>query len=214
MGVLASGRGSNLQSILDASEAGEIHATVAAVVSDREDAQALDRAAAHDVPHTHVDPEGLTREEHETRLAIFLEEHDVELVCLAGYLRILTSQFLQRFPQRVVNIHPSLLPAFKGLHAQEQALDHGVRITGCTTHIVDEEVDHGPILLQAAVPVHPGDDADTLAARILQKEHEIYPATVELFARDRVHVDGGTVRIEDLDDHGAGKDPSFVWPPT
>lgn len=219
VGVLASGRGTNLQSILDASEAGEITADVVAVASDNGDAPALERAERHGVPHRFVDPAGLPREDHEDQVAAFLETHDVELVCLAGYMRLLTSGFLQRFPQRVVNIHPSLLPAFKGLAAQEQAWEYGVRIAGCTTHIVTEEMDHGPVLLQAAVPVLQDDDADTLAARILEKEHEIYPATVQLFAEDRVRVEGRRAIIEggeaeagrDVDDAAT---PSLVWPPT
>lgn len=197
VGVLASGRGTNLQAILDASEAGEVDATVEVVVSDVADATALERARTHDVPAEFVDPEGLDREAHDRRVLEVLDVRDLDLVCLAGYMRILSAPFVARYRGRLVNIHPSLLPAFQGLHAQRQALEYGVRITGCTTHLVDEEVDHGPILLQAAVPVHPDDTEETLARRILAQEHVLYPRTIQLFAQDRVRVEGRRVTIED-----------------
>lgn len=211
VGVLASGRGSNLQAILDACAEGRVDATPAVVASDNRDATALERAGKAGVPARFVDPEGRSRREHEEALADVLDGNDVELVCLAGYMRVLTDWFVDRYRGRLVNIHPSLLPSFKGLHGQRDALERGVKIAGCTTHLVTEEVDAGPIIMQAAVPVRADDDVDSLSQRILAREHEIYPRTIQLFAEDRIRVEDGTVHVE-----GGDEDPgprALTWPP-
>lgn len=196
LGVLASGSGTNLQAILDACKARRIDAQVVLVLSDKRDARALDRARAAGVQAHHVDPQGRSREEHDAHMAEHLEDLGVQLVCMAGYMRLVTPVLLRAFPDRVVNIHPALLPAFPGLHAQRQALRAGVRIAGCTTHLVDEQVDHGPILLQAAVPVLPDDTEESLSVRILAQEHVLYPSTIQLFAEGRVDVRDGKAAIK------------------
>ncbi|MFZ5590460.1 MAG: phosphoribosylglycinamide formyltransferase [Bacillota bacterium] len=198
IGVLASGRGSNLQALLDACAQRTILAAVAVVLSDRPDAYALVRARQSNVPAYHVDPAAYTgKEQYERELVRLLQAHGVELVCLAGYMRLVGSVMLQAFPRRIMNIHPSLLPAFPGLHAQKQALDYGVRFAGCTVHFVDEGMDSGPIILQAVVPVLAGDDEEQLAARILEQEHIIYPRAVDLFARGKLRLEGRRVYILD-----------------
>jgi len=196
VGVLVSGAGTNLQAILDACAAKRIDAQVVVVACDRPEAQALDRARAAGVPTFLVERRGKSREQHDAEFVAKLREARVELVCLAGYMRIVTKVLLEAFPERVVNVHPALLPSFPGMGAQRQTLESGVRIAGCTTHIVDEQVDHGPILMQAAVPVLEDDNEETLALRILAQEHLLYPATVQLFAEGRVHVVGHRVHID------------------
>lgn len=196
IGVLASGRGSNLQALLDACARGNIPAEVAVVLSDCSDAYALQRARQSHVPACHVDPAAWPgREQYEQELVRLLQAHRVGLVCLAGYMRLVGRVMLQAFPDRIMNIHPSLLPAFPGLHAQKQALDYGVRFAGCTVHFVDEGMDSGPIILQAVVPVLESDDEASLAARILEQEHQIYPRAVDLFARGKLRLEGRRVRI-------------------
>lgn len=195
LGVLASGGGTNLQALLDACTARRIEAQVVLVASDRADARALERARGAGVQAAFVDPGGKTHEEHDAEVLALLGEARVELVCLAGYMRILTPGFVRAFPDRIVNIHPALLPSFPGLHAQRQAWEHGVKIAGCTTHLVDEQVDHGPILMQAAVPVLEDDTEESLRRRILAQEHVIYPATIQLFAEGRVRVEGRRAHI-------------------
>lgn len=196
VGVLASGRGSNLQALLDAGSRPDYPARVVVVVSDREDARALARARAAGVSSLFVNPKDHgDRAAYDAVLTKTLEHHEVGLVCLAGFLRILSPVFVRAWQGRLMNIHPSLLPAFPGLHAQRQALDHGVRIAGATVHFVDEGVDTGPIVLQAAVPVEATDTEETLAARILIEEHRIYPEAVRLFAEGRLHVTGRQVSI-------------------
>jgi len=196
VGVLASGRGSNLQALLDAGSRADYPARVVVVVSDREDARALARARAAGVSSLFVNPKDHgDRAAYDAVLTKTLEHHEVGLVCLAGFMRILSSVFVRAWQGRLMNIHPSLLPAFPGLHAQRQALDHGVRIAGATVHFVDEGVDTGPIVLQAAVPVEATDTEETLAARILIEEHRIYPEAVRLFAEGRLHVTGRQVSI-------------------
>ena len=183
LAVLASGRGSNLRAILDACNTRDYTARVAVVISDRERALALERAQAHGVPSRFLNPKDFPdRAAYDTALGAAVEEHGVGLVCLAGFMRVLGASFIRRFPGRIMNIHPSLLPAFPGLAAQRQALDYGVRIAGATVHFVDEGVDTGPIILQASVPVHPDDTEETLAARILREEHRLYPEAIRLFA--------------------------------
>ncbi len=197
IGVLASGRGTNLQALLEAQDQGHLGpASIETVLTDTKDAQALDRAQAFGVPARFVDPKDRDRDAYDAELVALLEEAGVDLVVLAGFLRVLSNRFLGAFPNRVINVHPSLLPAFKGLNAQQQALEAGVRIAGATTHIVTEELDDGPILLQSAVPVHPDDDVEALEARILATEHRILPASVRLFAEGRVSIEDKQVRIK------------------
>lgn len=194
LGVLISGRGTNLQALLDACADGRCAARVAVVVSNVKNAQGLDRARQARAPAVVLAPEkGEPRPRYDARLTAVLQEHQVELVCLAGFMRILSPQLLQAFPQRVINIHPALLPAFPGLGVQAAAVDYGVKIAGCTVHFVDEGVDSGPIILQAAVPVYDSDDAERLAARILEREHELYPRAVQLIAEGRLRIEGRRV---------------------
>ena len=196
LGVLASGRGSNLQAILDACARPGFPARVAVVISDRERAQALERARAAGVEAVWLNPKDFgDREAYDTALVRALEARGVGLVCQAGWMRILSPVYLRAFYGRALNIHPSLLPAFPGLHAQRQALDHGARISGATVHFTDEGVDTGPIIVQAAVPVEPGDTEDTLAARILVQEHRLYPEAIRLFAEGRLSIEGRRVIV-------------------
>lgn len=197
IGVLASGRGSNLQALLDACAAPGFPARVAVVVSDREQARALDRARAGGVHAAFVNPKDHgDRAGHDAAMTGVLQSHGVGLVCLAGYMRILSPAFVHAWAGRILNIHPSLLPAFPGLHPQRQAIDHGVRVAGATVHFVDDGVDTGPIVLQACVPVQPGDTEDSLAERILEEEHRIYPEAVRLFAQGRLRIGGRRVIVE------------------
>jgi len=196
LGVLASGRGSNLQAILDAIDAGRCPAGVAVVVSDRKDAGALDRARRAGLPAVHVDPlSHPDRSAFDAAFTAVLAEHGVELVCLAGYMRLLSKEFIAAWRNRILNVHPALLPAFPGLHPQRQALDHGARVSGATIHFVDEGVDTGPIVLQAAVAVGEDDTEATLAARILTEEHRLYPEAIRLYAEGRLAIEGRRVRI-------------------
>lgn len=198
LGVLASGRGSNLQAILDATEAGRCPARVVVVVSDRADAAALDRARRAGTPAVHVDPGAHPdRAAFDGAVAAVLADHAVELACLAGYMRLLSSDFVAAWRGRIMNVHPALLPAFPGLHAQRQALDYGAKVSGVTIHLVDEGVDTGPIVLQAAVPVLDHDTEATLAARILAEEHRLYPEAIRLYAEGRLVVEGRRVRIKE-----------------
>jgi len=196
LGVLASGRGSNLQAIFDSIDIGRCPARVAVVVSDRKDAPALDHARRAGVRAVHLDPRAYPdRTAFDDSVADVLDEHGVELVCLAGYMRVLSAGFVRRFRARVMNVHPALLPAFPGLHAQRQALEHGVRLAGATVHFVDEGVDTGPIVLQAAVPVLDDDTEATLSARILDEEHRLYPEAIRLYAEGRLEIAGRRVWI-------------------
>ncbi len=197
VGVLVSGRGSNLQAIIDASEKGDIHARVVVVISDKEEAYALDRARKHGIEALFMDPKAYpSREDHDRAMGDELEKRGVGLICLAGYMRVLSPYFVGRFQGQIINIHPALLPSFPGLHGQLQAMEYGVKISGCTVHFVDKDVDHGPIIIQAAVPVLEDDDEDTLAARILEYEHKIYPRAVQLFAQGRLRIQGRKVIVE------------------
>ncbi len=196
VGVLASGRGSNLRAILSGVEARRIRAEVVVVLSDRSGAGALDIARDHGVEALVLDPTlPPGREGYDKALMALLEERRVGLVCLAGYMRILSPVFVRHFEGRLLNIHPALLPAFPGLHAQRQALEHGVRIAGATVHFVDEGVDTGPIVLQAAVPVRQDDTEASLSDRILAEEHRIYPEAIRLFAEGRLRLEDRRVRI-------------------
>ncbi len=196
LGVLVSGRGSNLQAVLDATGRPDFPARVAVVVADKERAPALDRARAHGVAAIWLNPKDFgDRAAYDAGLRRVLDEHRVALVCLAGFMRILTAEFVGAYAGRILNIHPSLLPAFPGLHAQRQALEHGVRIAGATVHFVDEGVDSGPIVLQASVPVHPDDTEESLSARILVEEHRLYPEAIRLFAEGKLAITGRRVTI-------------------
>ena len=198
LGILGSGRGSNMQAVVDACAQGTIDAEVAVVVSDVEDAVILQRARKASIKAIYLEP-GPKRSrlapDRERRLVEVLREHGVELVLRAGFMRIIGNTLIEAFPNAIMNIHPSLLPSFKGLNAQKQAVDYGVKYAGCTVHFVDESVDGGPIILQAVVPVDESDTADTLAERILEKEHEIYPQAVQLYAQRRLRIEDRRVHI-------------------
>ncbi len=194
LGVLVSGRGSNLQAIIDASEAGRIDAVVAIVISDVADAYALERARAHGIETAFVDPKLFeTRESFDASVIDLVRKCEVELVCLAGFMRILSPHFVREFRNRIMNIHPALLPAFPGLHVQRKTLQHGSKFSGCTVHFVDEGTDTGPIIIQAVVQVLDDDTEETLSARILKYEHQIYPRAIQLFAEGRLKVRGRRV---------------------
>ena len=194
VGVLASGRGTNLQALLDAQARGELgEARVVLVVSNVVSAAALERARRAGVAAEFCDPRGLSREEYDARLLERLRARRIELLCLAGYLRLLSAAFVAGFAGPILNVHPSLLPAFPGLHAQRQALEHGVKVSGATVHLVDAGLDSGPIVLQEGVPVHDNDTPDALAARILEAEHRLYPHAVRLVAEGRYRLAGRRV---------------------
>jgi phosphoribosylglycinamide formyltransferase-1 len=196
VGVLASGRGSNLQAILDACARPGFPARVVVVISDRERAAALERARAAGVEALWLNPKDFgDREAYDLALVRELQARGVGLVCQAGYMRILSPAYIRAFAGRALNVHPSLLPAFPGLHAQRQALEHGVKVAGATVHFADEGVDSGPIVLQAAVPVEPDDTEETLAARILEQEHRLYPEAIRLFAEGRLRIHGRRVHV-------------------
>jgi phosphoribosylglycinamide formyltransferase 1 len=197
LGILVSGRGSNLQAIIDNIENGSLSAEIAVVISDQADAFALERARKHGIPAVHVSAKGYKgrRDEYDALLVKELEKRTVELICLAGFMRIITPTLITTFPNRILNIHPALLPAFPGLHVQQAALDHGVKFSGCTVHFVDEGMDTGPIIIQAVVPVLDTDDEHTLSQRILAKEHVIYTRAIQLYAEGKLSVRGGRVIV-------------------
>ena len=191
LGILLSGRGSNFVAIADSIDAGRISdARIAVVISNKADAPGIATARQRGLKAVVIPSKGRSREEHDREVVAVLKEHGVELVCLAGYMRLLSPWFVQQFPRRILNIHPSLLPAFPGLEAQEQAFAYGVRISGCTVHFVDEELDHGAIIVQKAVPVLEGDDEHTLAARILEQEHLAYTEAIKIVLTGRFTVVG------------------------
>ncbi|MCM8596447.1 phosphoribosylglycinamide formyltransferase [Accumulibacter sp.] len=195
--ILISGRGSNMASLLEATAAGRLPARVAAVIANRADAAGLHTAAAEGVPTRVVDHRSFaTRDEFDSALAEVVDGFSPDLVVLAGFMRILGSAFVSRYEGRLMNIHPSLLPAFPGLHTHRRALDEGVRIHGCTVHFVTAELDNGPVIVQAAVPVVDGDDEQSLAARVLAQEHRIYPLAVGWFAEGRLRVCGRRVLLD------------------
>lgn len=191
IGILISGRGSNMLALADAVKHGRIpNAEIALVISNVADAGGLGKASELGIPtfvHSH---KGCTREEHDRAMAAELRQAGVDLVCLAGYMRLLSPWFIREFEHRILNIHPSLLPSFPGLDAQQQALEYGVKFTGCTVHLVDEELDHGPIVKQSVVPVLPGDTTETLSARILAEEHKTYTEAVALILSGQFHIEG------------------------
>ncbi len=197
IGVLASGRGSNLQAIIDAIANRRLNARVAIVISDNPTAYALERAQAVGIPALACNPKAYPdKEKYEQAIVQALREQGVELVVLAGYMRLVGATLLENFSNRIMNIHPALLPAFPGLHGQEQAWEYGVKFSGCTVHFVDGGMDTGPIILQAVVPVLDDDTAETLSARILEQEHRIYPEAIQLYAQGHLEIAGRKVRIK------------------
>lgn len=198
--VLASGRGSNFAAIQDAIVRGELKAEIIAVVSNKEIAKALERAVDYGIKGLFVNPfsdgKKLSPAEYDQKLADLCHELNPDYICLAGYMRILTNEFIDRFNEKILNIHPSLLPAFPGLDAQKQAYDYGVKYSGCTVHFVDEGMDTGPIIAQAVVPVEQGDTCDDLTKRILKEEHRLYPLVLQWLAEDRVELTGRKVVIK------------------
>ncbi len=196
IGVLASGRGSNFQALIDAAESGKLNIRIKLLIVDNPLAYAIERAKKHSINYLFIDPaQYKSKNEFYTEVARQLKAREVELVVLAGFMRVVKKPLLDAYPNRIMNIHPALLPSFPGLHGQRDAVNHGARISGCTVHFVDEGIDSGPVIIQAAVPVSPDDTEDILAARILTLEHKIYPEAVRLFAEGRLRVEGRNVRI-------------------
>ncbi|MGH7768965.1 MAG: phosphoribosylglycinamide formyltransferase [Candidatus Binatia bacterium] len=211
LGVLISGSGTNLQAIIDAIEAKRLDAAIRVVISNRESAQGLVRAKNHGIPTAVVEHKQFSRREtYDEALVAILRERGVELVVLAGFMRLLSPVLIKAYSNRIMNIHPSLLPAFPGLHGQKQAADYGARLAGCTVHFVDEECDQGPIIIQAAVPVHPDDTDESLSARILKQEHRIYPRAIQLYSEGRLRVVGRKVFVDGLK---KDEDEALVHPP-
>jgi phosphoribosylglycinamide formyltransferase 1 len=192
--VLLSGRGSNFEALADSVSAGRIPgAEIAMVISNQPDAQGLKRAEERGIAARMIPSKGLQREAYDRQVVAALQEHKVDLICLAGYMRLLSPYFVAAFPQRILNIHPSLLPSFPGLESQKQALEHGVKLAGCTVHFVDENLDAGPIILQAVVPVLDGDDEQALSERILKEEHRIYSEAVKIVLDRKYRIEGRRV---------------------
>jgi len=196
LAVLVSGNGSNLQAIIDKIEVGEINARIACVISNNPDAFAITRATNHQIPVIIHENRGFAnRREYDAALVNILQSHEVKLIILAGFMRLLSEVMVTAFPNAIINIHPALLPAFPGLHAQQQAIDYGVRFSGCTVHFVDCGTDTGPIILQAVVPVDQDDTEATLSARIQKEEHHAFPEAIKLFSEGKIKVEGRHVRI-------------------
>jgi len=209
LGVLASGRGSNFQSIIDSIDSGYLPASISILVTDNPDAYAIKRAERHAIEALVLTPGDYTdKKAYYSHIADELQKRKVELVVLAGFMRVVGKALLDRFPNRVMNIHPALLPSFPGLHGQQQAADYGVKISGCTVHFVDEGVDTGPIIVQAAVPSYHDDTDDTLSERILRQEHRIFPYAIKLFAEGRISVEGRRVVVT-----GDREDALLINPP-
>ncbi len=197
IGVLASGRGTNLQAIIDNVKSGKLNVEIAAVISDNRNATALKRAEKNNIYNCFLTPDKYSdKKEYEQKLIKIMEEREIELVVLAGFMRILSPHFVNNYKNRIINIHPALLPAFPGLHAQKQALDYGVKVSGCTVHFVDEGMDTGPIILQKAVPVYEGDTLNELERRILKEEHKLLSQAIKLFGENRLEVREGKVFID------------------
>jgi phosphoribosylglycinamide formyltransferase-1 len=199
IGIMASGRGSNFQSIIDSVESGYIpNAKIALLIVDKADAYAIERAKKHGIDYVYLNPKDFPdKDAFFVRIAELFRESGAGLIALAGFMRIVRKPLLDAFPMKVLNIHPAILPSFPGLHGQEQAADYGVRISGCTVHFVDEGMDTGPVIIQAAVPVRPDDTGDSLSERILKYEHKIYPEAIRLFAEGKLEVSGRKVLIKD-----------------
>ncbi len=200
IGVLVSGRGTNLQAIIDAIKEGKIEGKISVVISDNQDAYALKRARENNLETRYIDFKSFkTREDYDKKIEEYLREKDVDLVVLAGYMKILSPYFIKVFQNRIINIHPALLPSFPGLHAQRQAIEYGVKISGCTVHFVDKGIDAGPIILQKAVEVSDMDNEKSLEEKILQEEHQILIQAIQLFAQGRLIIKGRRVLIKELD---------------
>ncbi len=193
LGILLSGRGSNFEAIADNVAAGRIDASIAVVISNRLEAKGLDAARARGINALCIPSRGIEREAYDRLVVAELKKNAVDLVCLAGFMRLLSAYFVREFPLRVLNIHPALLPSFAGLDAQHQAIEHGVKISGCTVHFVDENLDSGPILVQAAVPVRDDDTAESLSARILKEEHRIYSEAIRIVLSANFRIEGRRV---------------------
>lgn len=193
LGILLSGRGSNFEAIAEQVASGELDATIAVVISNRPEARGLELARRRNLNAVCLPSKGLDREVYDQAVIAELRRNQVDLICLAGYMRLLSAKFTREFPNAILNIHPSLLPAFPGLDAQRQALEHGVRISGCTVHFVDEDLDAGPIVIQAAVPVLDDDTVDTLSTRILAEEHRIYPEAIRMVLAGNYRIEGRRV---------------------
>lgn len=193
LGILLSGRGSNFEAIADNVASGKLYANLAVVISNKPDAKGIELARRRGLNTRVIPSKGKLREEHDREVVAALREHNVDLICLAGYMRLLSLWFVQQFPNRILNIHPSLLPAFPGLDAQKQAFEYGVKVSGCTVHFVDENLDHGAIILQKTVPVLPDDDDHTLAARILEQEHIAYSEAIQIVLQASYRFEGRRV---------------------
>lgn len=199
IGILASGRGSNFQAIIDSIETGCLHARIKVLITDNPKAFSIERAKKHGIESLIMSPKNYaSRDEYFKDIASELKKRDVKLVVLAGFMRIVGKPLLDVYPNRVMNIHPALLPSFPGLHGQKQAIDYGAKISGCTVHFVDEGMDTGPIIMQAAVPVKDDDTEETLSGRILKLEHKIYPEAIKLFSEGRIELSGRKVRIKGI----------------
>lgn len=210
LGVLASGRGSNFQAIIDEIEAGKLNASIKLLIVDNSNAYAIERTKKYSIEYLYINPkEFSSKDDFFLKIANELKARNVDLVILAGFMRIVRKPLIDAFPNRIMNIHPALLPSFPGLHGQKQASDYGVRISGCTVHFVDEGMDTGPVIIQAAVPVSPDDTEDTLSARILKLEHKIFPEAIRLYADGRLSVEGRVVKIKGYE----LKDEYIVNPP-
>lgn len=197
IGILLSGRGSNFEALADSVAAGRIPSSeIAVVISNREAAPGIERAKARGLPTRVLPSKGLEREAYDRQIVSVLREHNVDLVCLAGYMRLLSPYFVKSFPNRILNIHPSLLPSFPGLEAQRQALEYGVKLAGCTVHFVDENLDAGPIVLQAVVPVADSDTESSLSEKILREEHRIYSEAVKIVLQGRFRIEGRRVLLQ------------------
>lgn len=209
IGVLASGRGSNFQSIIDSIESGYLKVRIAILISDNPQAFALERAKRHNIEALVMRPRDFPgKDSYYSSIAQELADRGVELVVLAGFMRVVGKSLIERFPNRIMNIHPALLPSFPGLHGQKQAVDYGVKISGCTVHFVDEGVDTGPVIVQAAVPVYDDDTEESLSERILRQEHRIFPLAIKLFSEGRIMVKGRKVIIK-----GQREDGVIINPP-
>jgi len=194
LAVLVSGRGSNLQAIMDSIDREELDAHLSIVISNTKDAMALKRAEKHEIKTIFIDPSNYSSsKEYDKALVLKLKEFSIDLICLAGYMRILGEEIIQTFEKKIINIHPSLLPSFPGLNAQKQAINHGVKFSGCTVHFVDSGVDSGPIILQTVVPVYDNDDEKSLSKRILEQEHYLYPKAIKMIQENKIRLNGRTV---------------------
>jgi phosphoribosylglycinamide formyltransferase-1 len=214
LGILASGRGSNFQSIIDAINSGRLKAEIAVLITDNTSAFAIERAKKHGIEYLVIRPkEYAKRDDFFIKIAEELKERDVGLVVLAGFMRIVGKPLIDAFPGMIMNIHPALLPSFPGLHGQKQAIEYGVKISGCTVHFVDEGIDTGPVIIQAAVPVFQDDTEETLSERILKLEHSIYPEAIRLFSEGRIEVEGRRTRTRTRIKGYVSSDISIVNPP-